>query len=476
MARLNKACMVIMPLLAVLIISGCTLQNSGSADIPATPAPVAPATPEPLPQEQAPDAVNEPPAQEQAPDTVNEPPAQEQVPNAPDSTPFHPGQILGVQFLETVSVAEIDTLGQAFYPVAERPNPAFDVSIFRLNILSSNELGEPAEFQADIFIPQLAEAATLPVVGYAPGTTGIGNECAPSLETVLGRNWGSYRTYMLTLAGQGYIGVLPDGQNYADPERPLGYFISELVAYTLLDATRAVYNFLADPEVELKAEPLDAVFFGGYSSGGHAAFAAKDFAAAYAPELNIRGIISHGATTNVETLMHEAPIFSPYLIYVYRYYYGSETITPEQVFAPAILENFEELVPSLCVDEVYARYVSDPQVMYNEGFLAALRNNQVAAQYPLFGAVLSANSAGLFGGFDIPVVFFQGTGDYIVTPTAQERFAQDLCAQGQTVTYVELPVVEHVATRQHSFMAMLAWMQSTLAGETPENNCEDLGR
>lgn len=479
MNRLKKAFVVLVPLLSVVIISGCLRQNTDdSTAVPATATSAASLTPAPLSQERTLTVPTPQPTPQQQPSAppAPQPSPQASVSSTPDSGSLRPGQILSAQFLETVSVGEIATLSLAFYTADDVPVPAFAVHIFRLTVASSNELGEIVDLQTDLFIPDLAEPAALPVVGYAPGTTGIGDGCAPSLEAELNRPWGSYRTYMLSVAGQGYIGVLPDGQNYDDPARPHEYFISELEAYTLLDATRAVYNFLGDPAVDLPTEALDAVFFGGYSNGGHTAFAAKDFAETYAPELPIRGIISHGATTNVETLLREAPVFSPYLIYAYRYYFGSEVVTPEAVFAPAVVETFEEIVPTHCVDELYEHYLSDPQVMYNEAFLAALRSGRIAVEYPLFGAVLNANYAGIFGGFDVPVAFFQGTGDFVVTPAAQEKFAQDLCAKGQPVTYVELPAVDHAATRQHSFDATLAWMQQILAGETPDNNCADLGQ
>jgi hypothetical protein len=44
-------------------------------------------------------------------------------------------------------------------------------------------------------------------------------------------------------------------------------------------------------------------------------------------------------------------------------------------------------------------------------------NGTLGDSYPLFKVVLDVNYAGAFGGFDIPVAFFQVMADYIVTPT-----------------------------------------------------------
>jgi predicted esterase len=389
---------------------------------------------------------------------------------------FQRGAILESTFIESVSIDEIDGISQRFYPSSNFVTATHAVDIYRVRFQSSNELGEPEDAQADLFIPRADGPDEFAVFVYAPGTTGIGNACPPSREAEVGRAWGGYRPHMLTYAGQGFIGVLPDGQNYDNPDRPHEYFISEIEAHVVLDSARAAYNFYATEMADaVQAQPTNAVFIAGYSNGGHMAFAAKDFAEEYAPELPIRGVISHGATTNAEILMQENPIFSPYLIYVYRHYYGSETITPEQVFAMEWLPTFRSDVLNKCVDEIFAYYSNDPQRMYNARFRTALANGQLAEQYPIFKAVLDANYAGIFGGFDIPVAFFQGTADYTVTPPSQERFATDLCRRGQPVTYESLPAVQHVSTRQSSFVATLEWMRNILAGETPRNDCGQIG-
>ena len=384
------------------------------------------------------------------------------------------GTILSATLVETVTPAQINGLIQRFNGPANWAEAQYAVDVYRLTVQSSDEQGASAVLQTDLYVPRVDTPTQFPVFAYAPGTTGLGDGCAPSLEYQLGRAWGGYRIHMLSYAGQGFISVLPDGTTYTDPARPHPYFIAELEAYTLLDAARAVYNFFADPPAEVAAEPLPALFFGGYSNGGHTAFAAKDFAATYAPELPLLGVISHGATTNVETLLRESPLFTPYLIYAYNFFYGEEVITPAQVFTPDWLPTFAEDVNTKCVDDIFVYYSNDPQAMYTPAFRSALDNGSLASALPLFKTVVDANYAGTFGGFEIPVAFFQGTADSTVTPIAQQAFATDLCAQGESVTYIALPAVRHVTTRQDSFLATIDWMRNIIDGGTPPNDCEKL--
>lgn len=387
----------------------------------------------------------------------------------------HWGAILHAELVETVTITEINRLSAGFYPASNLVDARYGVAIYRLTVQSSDETGAPLALQTDLYLPQVASAKAFPVLAYAPGTTGLGDGCAPSLEYAAGRQWGSYRTHMLSYAGQGFIGVLPDGMSYHDPERPHEYFISELEAHTLLDSARAAYAFLAKPSAAVKARAQAALFFAGYSNGGHTAFAAKDFAADYAPELPLRGVISHGATTSVEALLRESPIFTPYLIYAYRHFFGAEVIGPEDVFLDDWLPTFDADALTLCVDDIFTYYTNDPQGMYRPAFRTALFNGTLGDSYPLFKAVIDANYAGTFGGFTIPAAFFQGSADYVVTPTSQQRFAAFLCQQGEPVTYVTLPAVQHVSTRQVSFKATIAWMQGIAQGQTPQNDCAQMG-
>jgi len=384
------------------------------------------------------------------------------------------GTVLTTTFVARVDAAEITEASQRFYPTSNLVDAIYDVDIYRLQVQSSTEAGEAIDLQSDLYIPRIITATQLPMIAYAPGTTGLGDGCAPSNEILLGRSWGNYYTQMLSYAGQGFISLLPDGMSYDDPERPHEYFIATLEAHTLLDAARGAYNFLADPPEGVTTQPLDALFLAGYSNGGHAAFAAKDLAADYAPELPLRGVISHGATTNVETLMRESPIFSPYLIYSYQFFYGSDVFRPAQIFTEKWLPTFAQDANTKCVDEITAYYPNDPQAIYRPAFRNALESGRLAAQRPAFKRILDANYAGTFGGFDLPVLFLQGTADATVTPRAQQKFAQDLCAKEQPVTYIALPTVRHVDTRQNSFVAMFDWMRGQIDGEPMPDHCANL--
>jgi acetyl esterase/lipase len=360
-------------------------------------------------------------------------------------------------------------------PRGDADTNRYQVDVYRLRYRTVNEIGGIAEIRADLFVPTAGITATFPILVHAPGTTGLTDACAPLNEDPTVSNWGSYVDHSLTFAARGYIVIMPNGLGFDDPSRIHPYFIAKLQAHVLLDAARAVYNLAADPPADSAlSQPAEAVFFMGYSSGGHAAFAARDWAASYAPELPIKGIIGYGPTTDGETLLRENPIFAPYIIYAYRDFYGSEIVDVADVFLPKWVPTFESDVLNLCVAGIFDHYTRSTREMYTPIFRMALESGEFDQAFPLLAARLAENSTGLRGGTDIPVLILQGTGDTVVTPDSQRAFKDRLCKQGATVTYVEYPAVSHPEIRTVSFGDTLWWMQRVMEGVVPETHCESI--
>jgi hypothetical protein len=381
------------------------------------------------------------------------------------------GVLTNVQYLDTVAAAQIDELSATFYPANNQIPARYDIDRYQLTFQTVDENDQPVVVRAELFFPRLTAWAAFPVLVYGAGTTGIGANCAPLDEWMHGRNWGNYRTHMLSYAAQGMIAILPLWQGYDDTARTHPYFVARLEGYLLLDAARAVYNFFASPAPGVLAQPLDALFFGGYSQGGHGAFAADQFASWYAPELTVKGVIGHATAPSVEALLRERPPLAPYIVHAYSSYYGPYVIAPESVFLPQWLPTFAQDVTSKCVDEVYQYYPVEPDRLYRPEFLNALYGGQLENGFAAFKQVLDLNYAGSAINPATPAVLLHGAVDPIVTTQTNEAFMTQICALGKRVTYFLYPEVNHFATRQHAFADTLRWMQEILNGGTPRSDC-----
>jgi len=418
----------------------------------ATATPLPPATPLPIP--------TEPPTAEptQVPETI--------------AALIRGGSISNALYMDTVTAAQINQLAAQFYPASNQVAAQYDVDRYQIYFQTLNESDELVSVRAEIFFPRVSQWAAFPILVYGSGTTGIGPTCAPLDEWTRGRNWGNYRTHMLSYAAQGYIAVFPLWQGFDDETRTHPYFVARLEGYLMLDAARATYSFFATPlSPDILAQPLDAVFFSGYSQGGHGAFAADQFAPWYAPELPVRGVIGHATAPSVEALLRERPALAPYIVYAYGTYYGSYVIAPENVFLPQWLPTFAQDVTSKCVDDVYAYYPAQAAQLYRPDFLDALFSGQLASGFAAFKQVLDLNDVGNAINPNTPALLIHGATDPVVTPQTNEAFMARICSQGKRVTYYLYPEVNHFVTRQHGFVDTLTWMREVLNGGVPRSDC-----
>ncbi len=373
---------------------------------------------------------------------------------------------------ETLPLESVDPVVAEFLYGRNRVPAKYAVDTYRIWFRTRDAADQVVAVQADIRFPRVEAAQSFPLFIYGAGTTGVGTECAALNEHFAGREWGNYRPHMTSYAAQGYIAVLANWQGFDDWERTHPYFVAELEGRVMLDAADAVYDFFAQPPAkDILARPSDAIFLGGYSQGGHGAFAAARMASSYAPELQIKGVIGHAMSPDVEGLMSDSPRYSPYIVYAYRDAYGAETIDPALVFQPHWLETFDQDVTSKCIDEVFSYYSNDPARLYTSEFRQALYNGRLAERYPAFKAQLDANDSNDKAYPSVPVLLLHGGADPIVKPRTIQSFVSNLCSQGLNVTYNLYPGIDHFQSRQCSFLDTLTWMDDILAGNTPTSSC-----
>ncbi len=379
-----------------------------------------------------------------------------------------PGDLLEVVRAGRAEAGEIPALTSRFFEGYEIPEANNPVELYRIRYLSRDFDGSSAEIQAQLFVPDPPEAAEFPVLAFGSGTTGIADACAPSLERPEVRRWGYYRGNMLAYAGQGYIVIFPDYLGFNDPARPQRYFSKVAEGQVMLDAVRAVYRFFAVRPGALR--PARIAFAAGYSQGGHAAFAAADLHAAYAPEVPLAGIIGFGCTADVTTLLREGPYYAAFIFYTYARMYGGEEIDPASYLQARWADTLEQDAGRLCVDEFQRYYPFDGTKLYRPEFYQALHAGTLAEYFPGLHARLEENRSGL-SGHGLPALVVQGLLDVIVTTPSQSRFVTSLCAAGSPVRYLKLEGVRHRFTRPAGFRASLDWMAALARGAKPPSDC-----
>lgn len=143
-----------------------------------------------------------------------------------------------------------------------------------------------------VLAPAADGSGSRSVVAWAHGTTGLADACAPSLAGATGGEI----TGLVDLARSGLVLVATDYEGLGTAGlHP--YLVGASEGRSILDGLRAV---AALPEA--KAGRRSVIF--GISQGGHAALWAGEIAEAYAPELDLAGIVAASPPIDIRALQH----------------------------------------------------------------------------------------------------------------------------------------------------------------------------
>lgn len=364
------------------------------------------------------------------------------------------GSIVSIEFIGRDEPNEILEGSRILFEHFVRPDPIHPVDEYELTLWTRDADGTPIRAFASMYIPVVRGVLDAPVLAFASGTTGIGDQCATNLEQPEVVRWGWYRMNMKNYAAQGIITIFPDYVGFHNPDVPQRYFSKLAEGHLLLDALRAVYAFYDERPglIRSGARPNGVHVTAGYSQGGHAALAAADMVADYAPEIGLSGAIGFAPTNNVEELMRTAAYYAPYIIYSYRSIYGADRVDPAELLHPRWLDTFDEDVPRMCVNDFQYYYPFDGPTMYTEAFEQALREDRLAQEFPAFKQILDENISGITG-HGIPVMMIQGNQDIIVTNESQRAFVDRLRSLNTPTSLLELEGVRHRHTRPAGFRA-----------------------
>lgn len=331
--------------------------------------------------------------------------------------------------------------------------PAHTAQAFRMLYAGIGYHGGPRDVTGIALVPDVpVPDGGLPIVGYAHGTTGLGDSAAPS-QTGFTR---LEREHIARWLAAGYLVAVTDYEGLSTPG-PHPYLNGEAVADDIVDAVRA--------SRQLGVETSGRWVVAGFSQGGHAALFVGLMATRYAPELDFRGTVSLAP-----------PVHMPLLI---------GTVTADGARPVSILTSY--LLAGLPVSHPDF----DPhELLTDEGD----RLVDLAATAPLIdvmkaGRGLTNDHVGTtnlrdrerleamldtcrvpISRFDRPVYLTAGTADDVVPVEVVERFAEDLRAAGTEVEYVRHEGANHGTVLTTDVDALTRWASELLAAEAPASS------
>lgn len=309
---------------------------------------------------------------------------------------------------------------------------------YRILYATIDQHDRPAVATAAVFVPKTpAPQGGWPVIAWAHGTVGLGDECTPSAHPRSGRD-GEYLTHWLD---QGYAVVAADYTGLGTPGL-MSYLNSITTARSVTDAVVAAHR------MDLPLSPKWAVV--GQSQGGGAAVATARWATEFSAGsgLDYRGVVATGTPATVETLVKQA---------------GPDMAVPPELgpvataYASYIVAALRDARPDLDIDSVLSpagRTAADQaETLCLADLSAQLTGTTVPGLFsaPIASLPGAADAIDEFmgipaDGYDRPIFLGVGLRDRDVPPSLTMRFHDQLVANDQQVVLKVYPDQDHSGT------------------------------
>ncbi|WP_026455505.1 lipase family protein [Saccharomonospora iraqiensis] len=336
---------------------------------------------------------------------------------------------------------------------------------YRIMYRSTDTHGAPVAVTGTVLVPDTAwsGAGERPLIGYAPGTQGVGDDCAPSKKLELGMEYeGPFVTGLLE---QGYAVVVTDYEGLGTP-RTHTYVNSASEGHAVLDAVRAAQRL---PEVDV---PDDGpVALAGYSQGGGASASAAELHPSYAPELDVKGAYAGAPPADLAEVApgldgHYAAAFLGYsLLSLDAAYDDIDVRSVLNAEGEAMLaEVAEQCTGEALIAHAFTRSETltedgRPLTDYldEEPYASRVAEQKLGERAP-----------------EVPTLVVHSVLDDIVPYAQGRQMAADWCARGATVRMTTSAVPSHVGGMLRAYPEAVSWIGDRFAGESAPDNCDRL--
>lgn len=328
----------------------------------------------------------------------------------------------------------------------------------RILYSTTNQHDAPAVSTAAVFVPKgEPPAGGWPVIAWAHGTVGLGNDCAPSANPRSARD----KEYLSHWLDQGYVIVATDYAGLGTPGL-MSYLNSVATAHYVVDSVVAVHQM---PDLQDKLNSKWAII--GQSQGGGAAVNSAAHATAFSAGsgLDYRGVIATGTPFGLETKVGDVGPDTPL-----------PAVTPPvaNAYTAYILAGFSEANPQIDVDSALTpigkEAVRDAETMCLHPLTDALATYKPTALFtkrlgdvPGLQAAMNEYMGTPTSGYDRPVFLGVGLKDLDVPPQGSLALAEALKANGVDVLLHQYPHADHSGAVLESMPDSTSFLNTIMA-------------
>ncbi|RZS36466.1 secretory lipase [Herbihabitans rhizosphaerae] len=380
--------------------------------------------------------------------------AQDERPPVPQNDSFYtpPSPLPDVPAGDVLRSREVTLYAEPFR-VFPAPVKAHQV-IYR----STSATGAPNAVSGTVIVPPTPwiGPGPRPVMAYALGTQGLGDQCAPSYQLRVGTE--IEIAFLVQAMVKGWAVALTDYEGLGTPGTHT-YATGVSSGRALLDVARAATRL---PGAGIDPAAPIGVF--GYSQGGQAAASAGEQHAGYAPELNVRGTATGGVPSDLNLVARSNNGGIGFGL-VLGAAVGLSAAYPELGLDQALNaegKKLAERVANACVAEMVVAapfrrlndFTTTPDVIDQPKWQKRLAENRLGTVKP-----------------SAPVYLYHGTIDELIPYSGAKELKARYCAVGTNLEWHSIPLGEHVLTVSVWGTNALNWLGDRFAGKPTKNSC-----
>lgn len=342
----------------------------------------------------------------------------------------------------------------SFHPLPLQPT---NTNAWHITYGSTTAKGAPNVVSGTVIVPKDGKTSgPRPLVTYAVGTVGLGDQCAPSAGFPNGT---TVEANLINQAVQrGWAVAVTDYEGLGTPGDHT-YTVGRAEGHAVLDAARAALRL---PEAGLNDDSPVGIM--GYSQGGQASSWAAELHDSYAPELNVKGTATGGVPADLLKVadFNNGNVGAGLILMAAT---GQQAAYPElelDKYLNAKGRAYVDFMKKNCVavDTVAGLFqrISDVTVknpLEQPDWQQRLNESNVGTRAP-----------------DHPVYLYHAGLDELIPYAVGKQLRDDWCGRGANVQWRSHPLLGHIGGVTVGASPAMDWLNDRLAGKPTQGNCQ----
>ncbi|MEU0571371.1 lipase family protein [Nonomuraea sp. NPDC005983] len=329
------------------------------------------------------------------------------------------------------------------------------VNAWHLLYRSTSATGSANAVSGTLLVPKAPYAlGRRPIIGYAVGTHGLGDQCAPSVSMSQGREAELALVSLFLL--KGFAVAITDYEGLGTPGQHT-YMAGVSQGHAVLDSIRAATRVSG---AGLSAQAPVAVV--GYSQGGASAAWAAQLQPSYAPELKLKGVAAGGVPADLHAVADHLEGTADFGLAAAAGV-GLDAAYPELDLEADLNDRGRALLAraaDACVGDLGElaglRFsdISPVDLLNQPKWLARLAENRLGATPPR-----------------VPMFLYHAKGDQTIPYAVGAGLRSEYCRAGVNTRWTSLPAPDHVTGAVEGGPLAIEWLTLRVLGLPAIGNC-----